>query len=387
MKTVRVSGRGAGRWARGHPWIYRSDVTEEPADAGAGIVTVAAADGRTLGQALYSPTSEIRLRLLTRGAEPIDAGWWRARIESAAARRAGVEATAYRVVHAEADALPALVVDRYGPIAAVQLLSAALEAEREAVLDGVQAALRPSGIVLRNDVPVRRHEGLPLAVEAPRGEVPERIEVEEAGVRFLVDPRGGQKTGAFLDQRENRALAGRLARGRALDAFTYEGGFALHLAAGGAREVLGVDQSAAALARARENAARNGRTEGIAWREGNVFDLLRALEAEGVRFDVVVLDPPAFAKRRDALPAALRGYKEINLRALGLLEPGGRLLTFSCSYHVSRERFLAMLAGAAEDSGRRVVLERILGQASDHPEVLAIPETGYLKGALLRVDD
>lgn len=386
MSVVRVSDRGAGRWRAGHPWIYRSDVLDEPREAAPGIVAVEAADGRPLGRALYSPVSEIRLRLLTAGEEPIDGAWWRNRLEAAARRRAGIEATAYRVVHAEADGLPSLVVDRYGPIAAVQLLSAGLETARADVLDAVHEVLRPDGIVLRNDVPVRRHEKLPLEVEVARGEVPDRVEIEEDGVRFLVDPRAGQKTGAFLDQRENRALAGRLARGRALDAFTYEGGFALHLAAGGATGVLALDQSAESLARARENAALNG-AAGIEWREANAFDVLRALEREERRFEVVVLDPPAFAKSRGAARAALRGYKEINLRAMRLLSPGGRLLTFSCSYHVGRGDFLAMLRDAASDSGRRIVLERILGAASDHPEVLTIAETGYLKGAQLRADD
>ncbi|MGH7540119.1 MAG: class I SAM-dependent rRNA methyltransferase, partial [Gemmatimonadota bacterium] len=306
----------------------------------------------------------------------------RGRIEGAARRRERIDGTAYRVVHAEADGLPSLVVDRYGPCAVAQLLSAGLEAVRDPVLDAIEAVLAPEAIVLRHDVPVRRYERLPLDIEVPRGRAPERIEVAEGEVRFLVDPRRGQKTGAFLDQRENRALAGRLARGRALDAFTYEGGFALHLARSAAH-VLAVDQSAASLARARENAALAG-VENVEWREANAFDLLRTLEAEGARFDVVVLDPPAFAKSRATLPRALRGYKEINLRAMRLLAAEGHLLTFSCSYHVGRDAFGRMLADAAADSGRRIVLERPLGQSADHPEVLTIPETGYLKGALLR---
>lgn len=380
-----VSDRGAGRWRKGHPWIYRSDLLQEPDPRRPGIVSVRDRRGRHLGQALYSPASEIRLRLLTREEKPIDAAWWSARIARAAGRRQGIAATAYRVVHGEADGLPSLLVDRYGPYLSVQLLSAGLEACREEVLAALEAVLRPAGILLRNDLPVRRHEGLPLIVEVARGEVPEEAEVEEEGVRYRVALREGQKTGAFLDQRENRLLAGELSRGRGLDVFCYEGGFALHMAAR-CEAVLAVDQSAQALARGRRNAELNGRSN-IEWREANAFDLLRELESAGERFDLVVLDPPAFAKSRDHVPKALAGYKEVNLRAMRLLAPGGRLLTFSCSYHVGRRRFLAMLADAAGDSGRRLVLERLLGQARDHPEVLTIPETGYLKGALLRAEE
>lgn len=380
-----VSDRGAARWREGHPWIYRSDVRQEPDPPRPGIVSVRDGRGRHLGQALYSPASEIRLRLLSRKEETIDAAWWSERIARAAGRRQGIAATAYRVVHGEADGLPSLVVDRYGPYLSVQLLSAGLEACREDVVAALEAVLEPAGILLRNDLPVRRHEGLPLTVEVARGEVPEEAEAEEGGVRYRVALREGQKTGTFLDQRENRLLAGELSRGRGLDVFCYEGGFALHMAAR-CETVLAVDQSAQALARGRRNAELNGRSN-IEWREANAFDLLRGLEAAGARFDLIVLDPPAFAKSRGHVPKALAGYKEVNLRAMRLLAPGGRLLTFSCSYHVGRERFLAMLADAAGDGGRRLVLERLLGQARDHPEVLTILETGYLKGALLRAEE
>lgn len=378
-----VGAKGAARWAAGHPWIYRSDVLTAPR-AAPGIVRVHDRRGAPLGQALYSPRSEIRLRLLTPGDEPIDAAWWRFRIAACAARREGIPATAFRVVHAEADGLPSLVVDRYGPFIVAQLLSAGLEAVRSDVLAGLRQALEPRGILLRHDTAVRRHEGLPLEIEMGYGEVPDAVEVREGSVRYLAAPRHGQKTGAFLDQRENRVLAGERTRpgGRALDVFTYHGSFALHLARHAAT-VLAVDQSAEALARGAQNASLNGLTN-ITWREANAFDLLRGVERAGERFDTIVLDPPAFAKTRASLPRALAGYKEINLRAMRLLAPGGILFTCSCSYHVHRADFQEMLAAAAGDSGRRLELVRLTGAAADHPEILNIPETGYLKGALLR---
>ena len=380
--AVSVTRRGANRWRRGHPWIYRSDVVDGPRTPG--VVGVTDPRGTFLGQALWSPASEIRLRLLTMDDTPIDAAWWTDRIRHAHARRATLEppATAYRVVHAEADGLPSLVVDRYGEYVVAQLLSAGLETARAEVLAALDTVLAPAGILLRNDASVRRHEGLPLAIEPVRGTVPDPIEVSEGTVRFCAAPHRGQKTGAFLDQREHHALMGRLARGRALDLFCYHGLFALHMAER-ADSVMGVDTSAEALAMAAENQRRNGLTN-LRWVEANVFDLLRDLDATGERFDTIVLDPPAFAKDRDAVAAALRGYKEINRRALRLLQPGGRLLTASCSYHVGRAAFLAMVADAAADAGRPVVLERVLGQPADHPELVTVPETGYLKGALLR---
>ena len=383
--AVIVSAKGAARWQAGHPWIYRTDVYDEPGDA-AGIVTVTDRRGRHLGQALYSPKSEIRLRLLTRGREPVDASWWGGRIGAAAARRGSVPATAYRVVHAEGDGLPSLVVDRYGPYVVAQLLSAGIERARADVLAGIRAALTPDGILFRNDVAIRRHEELPLEVVPAHGTVPETVAVEEHGVRYLAAPQAGQKTGAFLDQRENRALvAAHAGPGRALDLFTYHGSFALHLARRGAA-VLAVDSSAEALARGAENAALNG-LGNIAWREANAFDLLRELERLAETFETIVLDPPAFAKTKQSVPRGLAGYKEINLRAMRLLAPGGVLFTCSCSYHVSRALFGEMLADAARDSGRRLQLLALTGAARDHPELLNVPETGYLKGALLRAVD
>jgi len=382
---VAVTRRGARRRAAGHPWIYRSDVADEPPGAVAGLARVLDPRGHVLGPALYSPASEIRLRMLDRGEVDIDEAWWRSAIARAAARRHDIDGDAYRVVHAEGDGLPSLVVDRYGPVLSVQLLSAGLEAVRSDVLAALVAVLEPGGVILRNDVPVREREKLPRLVETAWGEVPASVDVTVDGVRLRVDVGEGQKTGGFLDQRENRVLAGRVGRGQALDAFCYEGGFALQLA-GSCERVLAVDQSARALERVAENAALNGHAN-IETVEANAFDLLRDLEKEGRRFDTIVLDPPAFAKHRRALERALAGYKELNLRAMALLAPGGRLLTFSCSYHVSAGAFEDMLREAASDSGRRVVLERRLVASRDHPSVLTIPETSYLKGVLACVDD
>ncbi len=384
--TVAVSAKGAARWRQSHPWIYRSDVLATGRIT-AGLVRVTDRAGAFLGQALFSPASEIRLRFLTRDERPIDAIWWRVALERAAARRSGLAqaTTAYRVAHAEGDGLPSLVVDRYGEVVVAQLLSAGLEALRPDALAAIHDVLRPRGILLRNDASVRRHERLPLEVVEADGSVPDVLEMQEAGVRYLVWPRTGQKTGAFLDQRENRLLMASLARGDALDAFTYHGLFALHMARR-ATQVLAVDSSAAALDAARQNARLNERPN-VEWREANAFDLLRRLEREGRRFDTIVLDPPAFAKQKSAVPRALAGYKEINLRAMRLLAPGGVLFTASCSFHVGRGAFLTMLADAAKDSGRGVALERVTGQSADHPELLTVPETGYLKGAILRALD
>lgn len=380
--TVTVSARGAARWRAGHPWIYRSDVDD--ARAAPGVVTVRDRRRRVVGRALWSPASEIRLRMLSHDDAPIDRDWWRRAFDRAARRRAdiAIDATAFRLVHAEGDGLPALVVDRYGDYLVAQLLSAGLEAVRDDVLGALHDAFRPAGILLRHDVSVRRHERLGMEVEDATGAVPDEVEVREGAVRYVARLRTGQKTGAFLDQRENRLLVGAGSRGAALDVFAYHGLFALHMAAGAA-SVIAVESSGPALEAARGNASLNG-IGNIEWLEANAFDTLRGFEREGRRFDVVVLDPPAFAKQKDSLQRATAAYKEINLRAARLLAPGGVMLTCSCSFHLTRSRFLDMLAAAAADSGRRLVLERLVGQAGDHPEVITIPETGYMKGALLR---
>ncbi len=384
MIEARVTARGAERWVRGHPWIFRSEVIDGPDQAG--LVGVRDPRGKFIGQALCSPRSEIRLRLLERSDRPVDGAWWRERLTAALARRSAIDATAYRVVHGEGDALPSLVVDRYDRWLVAQFLSAGLEVLRADVLDALAEVLRPAGILLRHDSPVRRREGLADDTAAVLGHVPDRVEIREGPVRYVAAPWSGQKTGAFLDQRPNRLVAAELTPqgGRALDCFAYHGWFALHLATRAGR-VLAIDASADALARGAENAALNG-FDNIEWRAADAFETLRALERARERFDIIVLDPPAFAKSRSTVPQALRGYREINLRAMRLLEPGGSLVTASCSFHVHRPAFLAMLADAAGDSGRRIALVSMLGQGEDHPEILTVPETGYLKGAVVRAD-
>jgi 23S rRNA (cytosine1962-C5)-methyltransferase len=382
-----VSSKGARRWAHGHPWIYRSDVVRQPdADAGAALVENGA--GAPLGWALWSPRSEISLRRLDRSPNAqIDAAWWRTRLERAIARRAPLDdvATAFRLVHGEADGCPSLICDRYDRWLVVQLLSAGLERFRDVIVQSLLELVGPQGILARNDVPVRAKEGLPRETVVLHGDVPREIEVMEYGLRYLAAPWDGQKTGAFLDQRENRALAGAVSHGRALDCFSYHGSFALHLARQ-ASTVIALDASAPALARARDNAARND-LHNIEFVEADAFEWLRAAERSRERFDTIVLDPPAFAKTRDALPGALRGYKEINLRAMRLLATGGTLFTASCSYHLTKALFLEVLEAAAADSGRRIAMRELRGQPLDHPEVLTIPESGYIKGALLEALD
>jgi 23S rRNA (cytosine1962-C5)-methyltransferase len=382
-----VSARGARRWEQGHPWIYRSDVTRRP-DAPAGAVLTRDTRGKALGIALWSPRSEISLRLIDDDpAARIDADWWRRRIQASVARRASLrsEANAFRLIHGEGDGLPSLICDLYDRWVVVQLMSAGLETFREMIVGAIEEIVQPAGVFARNDVPLRRKEGLSLESELLLGEVPQAVEVVEYGVRYLAAPREGQKTGAFLDQRENRAFIGSRARGRALDCFSYHGSFALHLARR-AERVLAIDSSGAALERAKDNAARNGFTN-IDLLEADAFEFLRERERARDQFDTIVLDPPAFAKTRAALPAAIRGYKEINLRAMRLLSPGGLLFTASCSFHLTKPLFLEMLAEAAADSGRRVALREVRGQPLDHPEVLTIPETGYIKGALIEAMD
>ncbi len=378
-----VSAKGAYRWQHGHPWIYRSDVTQRPA-APAGAVRVHDHRGKPIGLALWSPSSEISLRMIDDDPRAeLDHAWWRVRIGHALDRRQplmGV-ASAYRLIHGEGDACPSLICDRYDAWLVVQLMSAGLEAFRAPILDVLEDLLQPRGILGRNDVALRAKESLPVGVELLRGEVPQEIEVQEHGIRFLAAPWRGQKTGAFLDQRENRVLIGEHARGRALDCFSYHGSFALHMARR-AESVIALDVSADALRRAGENCTRNGITN-VELVEADTFDYLREQQTAGQRFDTIVLDPPAFAKNKASLPSAIRGYKDINLRAMRLLAPGGLLFTASCSFHLTKPLFLEVLQAAAADSGRRMVLRAITGQPLDHPEVISIPETGYLKGALL----
>ncbi|HYG80564.1 MAG TPA: class I SAM-dependent rRNA methyltransferase, partial [Pyrinomonadaceae bacterium] len=343
--------------------------------------------GRFTGRALYSSRSEISLRLLTLGDEEIAREWWRARLRAAARRREGIapEASAYRLVYSEGDLLPSLIVDVYGDVLVLQTLSQGTEALKETLTGLLVEELNPRAVVERNDVRVRSLEGLELSTGVLYGDAPGEIEIVQHGVRFLVHPLGGQKTGSFLDQRENRLAARRLARGRALDCFTFNGAFALHLAEA-CESVLGLDISGEAVEAARRNAELNGATN-AEFREANVFDALREMEAAGERFDTIVLDPPAFAKNRASVKAAARGYKEINLRALKLLEPGGVLVTCTCSYHMPEHLFLEIVADAARDARRRVQLVEKRAQSSDHPVLFGVPETYYLKCVIARVID
>jgi len=383
-----ISPRGVKRLKGGHPWIFRSDVIDRP-NAAAGIVRVESARGEPLGWALWSPASEISLRHIEGNpARTPDAEWWQAKLAATIARRASIASApladgsnAYRLVHGEGDLLPSLVVDRYGDHLVVQILSAGVDAWTREIVDALRSLTGATGILARNDAAARGREGLVREVTLLHGAVPRTLDVVEHGVRYLAAPWDGQKTGAFLDQRENRVLIGAQSRGEALDCFAYHGSFALHMAKRAAH-VTALDVSAAALSRVDEHAQLNGFAN-VSAVQGDAFDVLRAWDREGRRFDTIVVDPPAFAKTRGALEGARRGYKDINLQAMRLLAPGGTLFTASCSFHVSRGMFLEMLQEAASDSGRRLALRATTGQPLDHPELLTVPETGYLKGALL----
>jgi 23S rRNA (cytosine1962-C5)-methyltransferase len=374
--------RGAARARSGHPWIYRSDIAEAEGEPG-DIVPVFDRAGAFLGRAFYNPRSEISLRIAERADVPLDEAWFRTRLVRALAYRDSLKigGDAYRLVHAEADGVPGLVVDRYADHLVLQVGSAAVERRLEWVVRALGELLSPAGILLRGDSASRKREGLDTGVRVLSGEVPKTIVVREGPVRYEADPWRGQKTGGFLDQRENHLAAGTYSSGRVLDAFSYAGGFALH-AARGAGEVEAVDSSGPALEAARRNAELNG-LENITFTRARAFDLLRERSDGGERYDTVILDPPAFAKTRRDLPRAQRAYKEINLRAMRLLNPGGILITCSCSYHLSRELFEETLRSAAGDVGRTMRVREWRGQAADHPEVLTIPETHYLKCAIL----
>jgi 23S rRNA (cytosine1962-C5)-methyltransferase len=383
MAEVRVTKRGEDRLQSGHPWVYRSDIAEARASAGA-TVRVVGPRGRPLGDALYSDRSEITIRMLTRGDVRADRALWRTRLQQAIQFRAslGIDATAYRLVHGEADLMPSLVVDRYGDYLILQALSQGVDQLLPQLTELLNELLAPAGILARNDPRVRVLEGLEQKVSVLSGDVPEAIDVREGRVQYAVDPYRGQKTGLFLDQRENREAAARYASGRLLDTFSYNGGFALALAPQ-CDSVTAIDISEEAVARIRSNAERNG-LKNIEARVMNVFDELRELERRGEKFDTIVLDPPAFAKNKASVPKALSGYKEINLRALKLLQPGGYLVTCSCSYNVGEAEFANVLAAASADArvDAAVVEKRMQGR--DHPVLMTVPETYYLKCFILR---
>ena len=387
MNSVTVNKRGADRIRHGHLWIYRSDVLDAEEAKGGEVVIVRDQNRNFIGQAFYSDSSQIALRFLTQTEEPIDREWWRNRIRDAAARRAGIgpSTNAYRLVYSEGDLLASLIIDRYKDVLVLQTLSQGTEAIKPLLVELLTEELAPRAIIERNDVRVRQHEGLEMTAGTLYGEAPEEFEILQDGIRFTVSPLSGQKTGSFLDQRENRIAARAVAHGRALDCFTFSGAFALHLA-GVCDSVLGIDISAEAIMAAGRNAELNNTTN-VEFREANVFDALREMEAAGERFDTIVLDPPAFAKNRASVKPAARGYKEINLRAIKLLNPGGVLITCTCSYHMSEQMFLEIIALAANDAHRRLQLVEKRTQASDHPMLFGVPETYYLKCVIARVLD
>jgi 23S rRNA (cytosine1962-C5)-methyltransferase len=385
VPRVKVSPRGASRLKDGHVWVYRSDIVSADGVPAGSLVSVVDHRGQTLGSALYSSSSQIAIRLISH--EPVAnlAALLRQRVADAIAYREPIihDTNAYRVIFSEADFLPGLIADRYNDILSIQILTQAMDAEivRQTLVSELTERFHPASIVERVDPRVRQLEDLP-----PR---PSGLVSGEKGstiftmnsVQFHFDALEGQKTGAFLDQRENYAAAAQYAHGEALDVFCYQGGFALHAAAR-CSHVTGVDSSRPALEVADKNAALNHRDRNqpeIEWIEANAFDLLKDYAASGQRYDTIVLDPPAFAKTKRDLDAALRGYKELNLRALKMLRPGGILVTCSCSYHVSQADFLQMLADAARDAHHTLRLAEVRGQAKDHPILLNVPETVYLK--------
>jgi len=381
--TVTISARGEQRVRAGHPWIYRADVVDVSATAG-DIVEVIGPRRRRIGDALFSDRSQISIRMLTVGDVAADQALLRARLERAIRFRESLhlDATAYRLVHGEADLLPSLVVDRYDEYLVVQTLSQGMDRLLPAITAMLVELLAAKGILARNDPRVRALEGLPQSIDVVHGDVPDAVVVKEGPVEYDVDLRKGQKTGLFLDQRENREAAARYARGRLLDCFSYNGGFALRLART-CPEAEALDISADAVARIRANAIRNA-VPHLQAREVNVFDELRRLERAGARYDIIVLDPPAFAKNKASIPNAMAGYKEINLRAMRLLHPGGYLVTCSCSYNVNEEMFGSVIHDASIDSHTHMTIVEKRMQGRDHPVLVGVPETYYLKCFILR---
>jgi 23S rRNA (cytosine1962-C5)-methyltransferase len=381
--TITVTPRGEERIRSGHLWVYRGDVADGSAEPGA-VVRVVSTAGRFLGRAFYSDRSQITLRILTRDDEAVDRRFWRRRLEQAVAFRdqIAIDATAFRLVHGEGDLVPSLVIDRYADYISLQALSQGTDRLLPEITSLLSEIVAPSGILARNDPKVRLLEGLDRHITVIAGDIPETVNVREGRVEYDVDLLHGQKTGAFLDQRENRIAAAQYVSGRVLDCFSYAGGFALQLAAKAA-EVTALDISEDATTRLARNATRNGLSN-VQVRTTNVFDELRTLERMGDTYDSIVLDPPAFAKSKSAIPKALSGYKEINLRALKLLKPGGFLVTCSCSYHVNEAAFAEVIFDAALDAKTSVSVVEKRMQGRDHPIVLGMPETYYLKCFILR---
>jgi 23S rRNA (cytosine1962-C5)-methyltransferase len=383
---VRINRKGTNRIASGHPWIFSSDVLDRGEAAGGEAVVVVGPSGNvTLGTAHYSSASQISLRMLSDRKEMIDRAFFLRRLTQAEAYRKRVvaESEAYRLVHGEGDQLPGLVIDRYGDYFTLQTLDQGMDRAKLEIVSCLEELFGPRGMVERNDVAVRKREELPLETNVLSGQVPERVAVTMNGLKLHADLLHGQKTGIFLDQRENYLAAARYARGRALDCFTSTGGFALHMAAR-CDSVEAVDSSESALRAARLNAEANG-ISNVELREADVFELLAGYASAHRRFDMVVLDPPAFARARQNLDAAVRGYREINRRALEMLAAGGILVTCSCSHHLSEAALLEIVASAALDTGKKLrVVERRM-QSQDHPVLLTVPETLYLKCLILEV--
>ena len=387
MAKVKISTRGAKRIRLGHLWVYRSDI-RNAGDAEAGAIVRVVDDARNfVGQAFYSDRSQIALRFLTTRDEAIDREWWRGRLRACAERRTTImkQTNAYRLVYSEGDLLSSLIVDVYDGHYVLQTLSQGADRIQGQLLELLIDEFHPQSVIELNDTRVRQLEGLELRGGALHGNDPREIEVVQHGVKFIVSPRASQKTGAFLDQRENYLAARRVAHGRALDCFTFNGGFALHIAES-CDNVIGIDISSDAVAAAERNAQLNN-AKNVTFQTANVFDALREMETAGERFDTIILDPPAFTKSRATVKSGARGYKEINLRALKLLDPGGVLVTCSCSYHISEEMFLDIVADASLDARRRVQIIEKRGQSSDHPVLLGVPETHYLKCVIARVVD
>ena len=382
MNTVQVNKKGADRVRNGHLWIYKSDIVAADADGGS-IVRVSDERGNFVGQALFSDSSQIALRFLSQTHELIDRDWWRSRIINAAGRRViPSDTNAYRLIYSEGDLLSSLIVDRYTDVFVIQTLSQGTDRVKSLIVEILVEEFGPRAVIERNDARVRQLEGLALINGTIFGEAPAEIEILQHGQRFIVAPSGGQKTGSFLDQRENRIAAQAVAHGRGLDCFTFNGAFAIHLASK-CQNVIGIDISGDAIAGARTNAELN-RLSNVKFDEANVFDSLREMESAGERFDTIVLDPPAFAKNRSSIKSAVRGYKEINLRALKLLNLDGILVSCTCSYHISEQLFLDIITDAARDAHRKLQIVEKRMQASDHPVLAGMPETLYLKCVIAR---
>ncbi len=386
-KAILLPGKEK-RVLAGHPWVFRSDIARIEGSVSAGdVVSVHASRGRFLAMAYYNPASQIALRVMSLRQEPIDEAFIRRRVREAVDyRRTFADLRSCRLVFAESDRLPALIVDSFGDVLVMQCLALGMERYKQTIVDALVEELHPRGIYERNDVPVRRLEGLEETTGVLYGDVPDRVEMVENGVRFLVDVKEGQKTGFFLDQKENRAAIATFVREkRVLDCFTHTGSFALHAGHYGAAEVTGVDISAYACAFATENARLNGLTDRVRFVEANAFDLLSQASRDGEQYDVIILDPPAFTKTRSAVDSAKRGYKEINLRAMKMLPDGGILITCSCSQHIHPDLFQDIVREAAQDA--RVQLRQIefRTQGRDHPILPAAPETQYLKCGIYQI--